>query len=218
MSNIFRVFYEPSELFEEQKTNPKWLFPLIIIIVVVTLSYILIHPIVNEYKLRMIEEKVEDEEQREQIEKGMKGSQSLILSLLQTVLSITVLILLQSLFLYITALICGGSINYKLSFSVVTHSNLIMALGSIITSLLIFLKKSIYAGLNFGVLLPETYTQTFIFALLHKLNFFSIWMVYIMGLGIAIVSDLKKKTVIPIVYILWIIWIVITSILQNVFV
>jgi len=217
LKNFLNIFTRPGEVFERLKDNPTWLIPLLVILIISALSYIPVHKIIIEYKLAEIENRVDDETQIEEIKSFLKSPLNMIISIIGVIVTIAVSIFLSSLVYYGVALLFGGQINYLLSLSVVTFANLITIPGSIITSLLIFFKKSIYAGFNLSLILPDGYMNGFTFTFLSQIDLFTVWSVYLCGLGISIVGNLKKKVIIPVFFFLWIIWLIVTSLIGTIF-
>jgi hypothetical protein len=215
MRDLYLIFIKPTEYFLKLKENPSWILSLSIVIVLIIIASAISYPVINEFKINMLKEKIDDEEQIKIIENRLEGKFNYFLSIVQFVVSAVVGILLQALIIYILALILGGTINYKMSFSLITNASLIMASGAVITSLFIYFKGSIYAGLNAGVFIENT--NSFLHRFLTSVELFNIWFVYIIGLGASIMADLKKNTTITLLFVLWIIWITIISIIQGIF-
>ena len=100
---------------------------------------------------------------------------------------------------------------------VVSLSSLIPVLGMVIKIPIILSKETMNVHFSLAPFMSDSAKDTFLYKFLMNTDFFNIWYIAVLCIGIAVVGGLKVKKVWPVVVILLIVWYLATAALGNLF-
>ena len=207
--NIMDVYFAPSKVFAALKEKPQWLTPLIIVLVVVALAAALtVNFSRDEIAARQEEALRERGLSEEEMERAMQftsGPVILISSAVSATIFTVVLMLLFAMIINLFIPLFGGESGYKTVFSVICFSSLVLVPSAILKLILIAITKSPYMTTSLVLLAPGLAKETFAYKLLAGLDFFVIWEMILVALGINITNGITKKNAYVLVFAIWII-------------
>jgi hypothetical protein len=125
-------------------------------------------------------------------------SQSSVSGLITTGILMFVSAVLMALIFFAIFKIMGGKGKFKAYLSVVVHSNIIIALYSLLLIPISYLTNDLHQSIpltSLATLVSAEDASPALLGLLVKLDIFVIWRYAVMGIGFAAVSKLKKNTV-----------------------
>jgi uncharacterized membrane protein YeiB len=124
-------------------------------------------------------------------------SQGSVSGLITTGVMMLVSAVLMALIFFAIFKIMGGKGKFKAYLSVVVHSNIIIALYSLLLIPIAYLTNDLHQTIpltSLATLVPADDVSPALLGLLVKLDIFAIWRYAVMGIGFAAVSQLKKRT------------------------
>ncbi len=231
------VITEPGETFTSVKISPKknyWLIPILIFIVISILSRYLVtndEEIYSEIKTKQTEavkkrldEAVKDgkmsqedaNSKMEQIEKGFNKSGPFfwISIILGPVVFIFVFLFLKGLVFWGALKVFKSPISYMQIITVLGLISIIDSIQVIIDSVIAIFTGRILANIGPILLFPKDSLNDTMSTFVAHFDLFNIWYFIVMGIGLAMIGNLKSKQTIPAVFVLWLIWVCLTSFLK----
>lgn len=225
------IFSAPAKLYTEiaiaPVQNSSWVVPYIFALCVALFSTI---TILSDQTLRSqalspqiqaIQERVDKGEiTQEQMDTATEfmesGSMMLITGSISALIMITIAVFgVPFIFWFVVKLFFKAQAGYKKLLEIYGLSTLIGILGSILTVLMIFLFNSILASPSGSLILIDSFDhKNMAHRFLASLNFFTIWQMVVLGIGVAKVSNKSINTGIGITMGLWLTWVIITLLLN----
>lgn len=113
----------------------------------------------------------------------------------------------------------GAELKFPTMLAIVTYSGLVHAIGTILAIVLLVapgLKPDQYnisnpSGTNIAYYLDPTTTNKFLYSLLSGVDVIAIWIVVLMGIGVASLSKVKRGTAIVTIALLYFAWKIVTG-------
>ncbi len=220
--SIWRVmawmFVEPSKSFCSLATKPRWLVPLIIIIVA-TLSQLLI---TNEIRMDDLERQVRSnssyssqEVQRRlsniEAQRGPNWHWSGILNGLAFIGAAKLAQVLPTAFLLWLGLqFATRRPRFLPVLAVVSLAFLVMIPEGIVNTVLSFLKGTTEISLGPAVFLPIAWKHSPLYNLCFQLDVFNIWIVALLMIGLPLATDVSRRLSVVTVGYLWLVWLLFT--------
>lgn len=208
MSKILDIFVAPTKVFTSLKQKPEWVLPFIILLVVVALSTIVTLTLTRDAIMAQQEEVMRQrgmsEEQIEQALKVTHGPVMAIVGGITAAIFMTIVLLLFAFIVNLLLPVFGGSGSFKPVFAVMCFSSLVLALGSILKLLLVIVTKSPFVTTSLALLVPNLDKASFLFKVLANVDFFVIWEMILVALGISITNGIKKQSAYVLVFLVWI--------------
>ena len=209
---IVNVFVEPKTTFRSINRHPDWIVPMIIILAVVVLFTTIIMPIVlpeqmEKQKTKMAEQGMSDEEIAKAMDVGQKVGK-IVGPISAGVMTIIYILAISGILLFCGNIILGGETTFKKVLSVVTYSSLIGSLGSLLILPLILTKKTMHVGFSLAVFMSSDAHDTPLYQFLSKIDFFAIWQIIVVGIGLSVIykfSTQKSITMVAVLYVLYIV-------------
>ncbi len=205
--NIMDIYFAPSKVFKAIKEKPRWIMPIIIVLVVVTVTAALtVHfsrdAIVARQEEAMIERGL-TEEQMEQARQFTSGPIIVISSAVGALFFTVVLLALFTLIVNLFIPLFSGESGFKTVFSVICYSALIAVPAAILKLILIGITKSPFVTTSLALLVPNLAKESFTYQLLSSFDFFVIWQMILVAMGINITNNVPKKNAYILIFIIW---------------
>ena len=154
----------------------------------------------------MIDEPPEaTEEQMERAQGFVSGPFLYISSAVGGVVFVAILLLLFAFVLNLFIPVFGGTGAFKTVFSVVTHAGLVKVLSAIVKVILVAVTKSVYVTTSLALLAPNMDRGAFGYQLLSGCDFFIIWEMILVSIGINITNNVSKKNAYILVFLIWVV-------------
>jgi len=204
------IFTNPSKVFNNLKLHPDWLLPILIILVFTIASAFLLKDLgMNEARQRILDSEQIPEEQKDVILERMEqgGAMQSVWTVGGSIVFIFISFSVVAGVFYLTgSFVFGGSTTYKTMFSVYAWGYMVSILESVIKIPLILVKNSLHVYTSLAVLFDPTESNTTLFKLANAIDVFSLWRVFLWGLGISIIykfSQAKSYGIVIFWYIIW---------------
>ncbi|MEA3431729.1 MAG: YIP1 family protein [candidate division WOR-3 bacterium] len=209
---IIGIFSRPTETFGSIDEKPDWLFPFLILIVVSILSLVITyHKVLLPEQIAKVTEMGNlTEEQLAKAREMMGGMRGILLSLVGIIITVPLFLFLKSGIFLVFSNILGGESTFRKVLSVSSWALLIEVTEIIVKTPIMFLKLSSQVITSLALFFPFLSYKSLTFKILNKFDFFTIWELALIGIGLSIVSKFSIKKGECIVFSLWIIWIIIS--------
>jgi hypothetical protein len=208
MGTIIDIYTAPKKVFVMLKEKAQWVKPFVIVLVVIALIAAFV---LNITRATLVVQQRETLEQRglseEQIEQAMKlskGPLALVGAAVGAAVVTAIILLLFALIINLFIPLFGGKSLYKTVFSVVCFSALIKVPAAVLKLILIAITKSPYVTTSLALLAPNLAKNSFGYQLLAGFDFFIIWEMILVALGISITNEIKQNYAYVLVFIIWI--------------
>ncbi len=209
MSKIVDIFMSPTKVFVAMKEKPEWITPFIIVIIVAALSAALTVSMTKESIIAQQEEVMRErgmtDEQIEQALKFSSGPLIVISSLIGAAIFIAVTLLLFAFLINLLIPVFGGMGAFKRVFSVVWFSALVMIPSALLKLILIAITRSPYVTTSLALFVPGLVRDSFGYKVLAGFDFFIIWEMILVSLGISITNEIERRNAFILVFLIWIV-------------
>ena len=207
MNRLFDVFSAPSRLFTNLKEKPKWIIPFIIVLVVIALAasstVVLTKDAIITRQEEMLKERGMNDEQIEQTRKFMQGPLPVVFGGISGAIFVGVLLLLFTVILNLFLPVFGGTSGFKSVLTVVSFSALIKVPSAILKIILMAITKSPFVTTSLALVASNLEKTSFVYQLLAGFDFFIIWEMILVAIGINIISGVKKQNAYVLVFLIW---------------
>ena len=208
MNRIINIFTAPTKVFTTLKEKPEWVTPFIIVLVVVALSAAITVSVTKEAIIAKQEEMMRERGMtEEQIEQALKVASGPVMVISSTIGAAVFIVIVLLVFAFLTNLLIplfGGTGAFKQVWSVVCFSALIKVPSAILKVILMAFTKSPYVTTSLALFVPGLAEDSFAYKALAGFDFFIIWEMVLVALGISITNEIEKKNAYTVVFLIWI--------------
>ncbi len=202
VSRITGVFFEPSRAFADIAARPRWIPPLLLILIV-SMSLMIVYTQRGGWRV-MIEQQMANSsrtsqmtpEQREQgIEMGVKWA-SMAVYIAPILIPVSFLIV-AGVLMGITALILSAPVRFSQVFAIVSYANLVGAIKGALVLVVLLMKNIGDFDLNNPVMFDPGYfmdpkeSSKFLYSLATSLDLFSFWTMLLIAIGLKAAAGKK---------------------------
>lgn len=190
LKNIVGVIFSPSKTFQSIKERPNILTPFVVIVVgMVAITIILSYRFSELIKITL------PGNMESSVTKIFTGIGLVIL-----VIGLGISWMFKTLLLWLTSQLFNAKVSFKHILSLVSYSSMILFLKNILELVLIFITKfdkikswsDIQFAFGLDMFISPQNTNPFLYALLSKINMFSIWFLIILIIGTSIICEFRK--------------------------
>jgi len=207
MAKVLNIFMAPTKVFTSLKEKPEWVTPFIIVLVVIaiaaTLTVGMTRKTIMAQQEEVFRERGMSDEQIEQAMKFISGPAAMITSAIAAAIFTAIILLIFAVVVNLFISPFGGKGAFKSVFSVVCFSSLIKIPAAILKLILIAITKSPYVTTSLALFVPNLAKTSFSYRLLAGFDFFIIWEIILVALGISITNEVEKKNAYILVFIIW---------------
>ncbi|HWR84295.1 MAG TPA: YIP1 family protein [Candidatus Deferrimicrobium sp.] len=191
LRGLAEVFYKPSALFARLKETPKILAPYVALAVLTFVFWWLVKDIFVQTLAQMPEfqERMKDMELTPQMEKWMGIGQAIQSSLVMLLIPLATALLAW----FWGNFVFAGRAGYRQILSVALYSEIVYAVGNLLTLPMILARKSMFVSMSLGALAPEKSFSSPLYIALSKLDVFLIWEFIVIGIGCSIIYGVSRN-------------------------
>ena len=219
-NKIIAVFTSPKKAFEAVAEKPDWLAPMIVSVLIgilfaLTVVPAVVMPATMEKTMEQMRDRGVTEDKIEEAMKFMAGPLPVVFGVVGVMLATPInLLIISGVFFGLSALF-GGKARFAQVFSAVTYSGLILSLGTILKGILMYVQHSMHAGTSLALILPEDMHESFLYRFLGQFDFFTLWQLWILSVGLAVIYRWKTAKPAGMVFGLWLLWALLSSVLGG---
>ncbi len=204
---ILDIYFAPSKVFAALREKPRWILPLAVVLVVVALTAVLTVNLAREEITMRQEEVMRDrgltEEQMDQARQFTSGPVAVISGALSAAIFTVILLLIFAVVTNLFVPLFGGESGFKKIFSVICFSSLVVIPSAILKLIMIAITKSPYVTTSLALFVPALARDSFMYQLLAGFDFFIIWEMILVSIGISITSGIARKNAYVLVFVIW---------------
>lgn len=178
---IVDVFVSPARLFDALREHPAWVGALGVMVVVSLASTVLIP---EELIRQAMMSQAPPEADPSDLE-GMLGFARTIQWVFAVLGPPLLTAVVAGLLVVVFNFVLGGQAPFKTLFASSAHALLIPTLGGLLTLPLVLQTGDVQTTLALHLLVPGLDTDTYLYRLLHGLNFFSLWCCGVLGIAVS---------------------------------
>ena len=201
------VFVSPGATFEAVRARVSvadWLVPLILVMIVGTVSVYMLTPLMDEMNAALKD----------------AGEHAQAIGRVSTVIGAAfgvaiMLFVIAAILLGLARLVLGGETTYRHVLAVSSYSSLVNIPSAIVTIPLMIAKESMEVQVGLGLLLPDSMAESFLAYFLNTLSVFSVWQYALTAIGLGIVSGISTKKAAIGVFVLFILYALGAAALQG---
>lgn len=190
----FRVFDEPTRVFRELATSPRYLVPLICVVVVAALyalatpAEVLVDQARDQIQPFIERGQITEEEAAQQIEGAASTGRRALMFAGGAIAGPIVLLVVAGVLTLIFNAMGTEPVGFKREFSIVLHANMVALAGTVLTVLLMLL-IDMRQPISLGFLFPED--SGFLYRYANQVTLFGAWDVFLLALGNTILTKAK---------------------------
>jgi hypothetical protein len=204
---LLDIYFAPSKVFAALRERTRWVLPLAIVLVVVALTAVLTVNLAREEITMRQEEVMRDrgltEEQMDQARQFTSGPVAVISGALSAAIFTVILLLIFAVVTNLFVPLFGGESGFKKIFSVICFSSLVVIPAAILKLIMIAITKSPYVTTSLALFVPALARDSFMYQLLAGFDFFIIWEMILVSIGISITSGIARKNAYVLVFVIW---------------
>ena len=212
---LVNVLHEPAAVFERIREKPRVLVPFLVIVVLLLAIAWLMRP-AYEQALRGMMAEMPSERAAQ-----MNPSRQTLFILIFTPINIFISLLIGAGLLWVLTSLTGSDARYRLLLSVLAHTYVTFVLMSVVVALIVFVRGSetvtsfrdLRPPIGLDLLAPGA--TGFLGALLNAINPFSIWGVWLTGVGVAVTHKIGRGTGLVVASIAFLVGASISALLQS---
>jgi hypothetical protein len=212
---LINVLHEPAAVFERIREKPRVLVPFLVIVVLLLAISWFLRP-VYEQALRGMMAEMPPERAA-----AVDPSRQTMFILIFTPINIFIGLLIGAGLLWVLTSLTGADARYRMLLSVLTHAYITFVLVSIVSALIVFVRgtetvtsfRDLRPPIGLDLLAPGA--SGFLGALLNAINPFSIWGVWLTGVGVAVTHRISRGTGIVVAAVAFLIGASISALLQS---
>jgi len=195
-SDFIGVIGNPAQTIGKIMEKKRWQAVLAVILLLTAIATFLTYPITKVEQAKFIRDsEMADKLSEEQLANLDKftPSQRLTGAMISLVLA-GLMIVVSAFFIYLFFKVAGSEGNYVHYFSGVVHASILdMFLGGILKSSLILMKKTMLIHTGLTMFFPGMDFRSLSFIVLAQFDFFSIWYLAALALGIAFFAKISPQ-------------------------
>lgn len=196
IGDVADVILSPGKTIANTMFKKKWVAVFILILVVSSLATYLTYPVTKSEQAKFIRNSELasrlSEEQLESLDKFTPAQR--LMGTLFPIPIMALTLVVAAFFIYLFFKIGGTEGTYMNFFSGVVHASVIdMVLGGILKAALVVSQKSIMVSTGLGLLSPASDFRNFGYLVLSQFDFFTLWYLVALALGIAGFAKIKPR-------------------------
>lgn len=196
------IITAPKETFQAVAAHPRWLGMLLLCTILVAFFAAL--PMTTEAgKEASLRQQVEQRESfgapvSDQEYEGLRRMLPFMPYFAAVTVAVSVLIatvIVAGIMFLIFNVIFGGERTFKQAYSVIVHAGIILTLGAVFTGPVNYFRGAVTSATNLAVLLPMVDPKTFAGRVLAGIDFFWIWYVLVLAIGLAVLYRRRTQPI-----------------------
>ena len=196
IERMLRTFHAPSETFAAMKHSHSWhdwFVPSLVVAVVTLISAVFLMPVMEQLSAEAMSQMMRDvPPEQQQMMEGMKGPLQVVGVIAAFFLVFLWLVVVGALLLLLSNFILGGNATFSQMMGVFAYASLIGVVQTVIVTPWIMTAESIEVYTGLGILLSGP-PSTFLSHLVAGIDFFTIWQIIILAIGMATMADLDSR-------------------------
>ncbi len=222
MQRLVQLFVKPSAAFAAVRQHPRWITPAIVVLLLTAgMTWYITPAIQKEQRERMTIQMEKRSIPQEQIDAAIERLDKPWMTYMMLgsaiVGSLLVILAMGGIWLLVAKSVLGGEARYAHMLEVVSLSMVIPTLGMLLKAPIIHYKETMNVHFSLATFMPDSARDSFLYKFLMNTDFFNVWFIAVLCIGIAVVSGLKVQKVWPVVVGLLVVWYLATAAIGGLF-
>ena len=217
LARLWGVITSPTRAFAYLRDNPTWLLPFLIVAIALTLFSWRVAPLsIEEGKKRIMQSERIPDEKKEEIIQKMEESQGANWKMLFVPIVFLLTLAVQAgVFYFGASLLLGGEGSFRQVFSTCSYANFVTIPALVIKAPLILAKNTLHIQTSLALVLPTEASKNLLYRFLGHFDFFQIWILILVSIGISEIYGFKLKKSAGMVFSWWLLWIILSLALSS---
>lgn len=187
------VFSAPTEAFESFKSNPTWVIPLILVVILGGVNGVLMGPYGAQAQVDMLETSTSlPPEAMEQIIANAQDSNPVTSFLGGAFVLGFVTLLTAAVAMFLGKFVFGGASTFLPIWGVTLLGELIQMLGGLLRMPLVWAKDTMFVSYGLASLMPGKDLTSIFYSLTYYCDFFWFWSAVVTGIGYAAIFGISR--------------------------
>jgi hypothetical protein len=209
-ARLVRVFYAPAQSFAAvlgRETAHDWLLPVLLTCLVGLAAHHLTLDIVANAEAPQIRRQLEqmDQERRQQYERSVEMLRAQGWAMIPVGL-FTSLVVVGGLLMVLARWPFGAEVGFRQMLVVKGYATLVVAVEWLARTALILATGNPLVHTGLGAFVPQAMEQTFAGKVLIGVNFFDLWQIGVLGIGLGTMASVPAKRAFFALLALWLLW------------
>jgi len=200
---IWGVFLSPKATFDAVKqsiSRADFIIPMVLILAVALGTRGVISPLEYDRQINALQQRTDltdDEKDRviERMDSWFEMSSAPTGYVIGLAANVAWLAIQAGVLMFMAIIVLGGSGTFWSALAVVCYAQLINVFGAMIKIPLIMHLQSLNVETGFALLLPSSIDGSLLYRYFHRLDLFTIWMIWVMGIGIATMFNIESRRI-----------------------
>jgi len=211
-TRLLRVFHDPGRSFSAivgRESANDWLLPVLLACLVGMAAHFLTVDLVADLESPAAREQMAEmsEAEREQYVQGMQMLRQHGWMMVPIGMFFS-LVVVAGVLLIFTRYLFDGEVSYRQMLAIKGYASMVLIPEWIVRTPLILAQETADVHTGPGAFVPAEMANSFFGKLLIGINLFDLWQIWIMGIGIAVMSRASAKKATLMLLILWALWII----------
>lgn len=211
LQRIINVFAAPGKCFAAVRANPRWIAPTVLVLLLSLIMTIYIMPAIQKEQHEKMVTQMEDRGMdQEQIDSAIEKMNTPVMKYVMfgsaVIGGLAGILVMAGLWLFVARTLLGGTTSFKHMLEVVSLSMLIPSVGMLLKAPIMRFKETMNVHFSLATFMPDSARETFLYKFLMNTDFFNLWYIAVLCIGIAVVAGLNVKKVWPVVAGLLVLW------------
>lgn len=208
IGRAIRVYTDPESAFAAVDRRPgTWWQPLVVLAILGGLSvYLIYDSVIQPEQLAVLERRFEGEEltrAREAIAGGVARNLAYVSGVIAPAVSAVVSALIAHL---IAAYLMSGKANFVRSLAVTSHALLVGVVESVVKVAMMLALSTSQVHFGPALFLDRPESPTFLYSLLAQIDLFTLWKIWLLAVGLAIVHRIGRSGLLWALAGIWALW------------
>jgi hypothetical protein len=198
LGTLVNIFVSPREAYEAIDRRPRWVLPLVLVVIAAMVAAIFITPMAMEEGMakqrdKLIEQRgMSPEEADRALAVGAKIGR-ITGPVMAPVGAVVAIVVVALVLLFLGNIVLGGASNFKKVFAMYTWTSLIGVLATIVKTPLMLSRGTVNVQTSLAAFLDPEQKGTFLYQLLARTDVFSLWELVLVCIGMAVVYRFTTK-------------------------
>ncbi len=219
LQRIWGILVSPRAVLESIRERPRLLGVLIVLAVLyLVVGILLTRPSINDQMDQIAKQGANmTAEQLEQTQSRTESIMPFAVPPGAVAYVFVTLFIVAAVLMLLANFVLGGSVKYKTMVAAIAHTSMVGIPASLVKVPLSIAKGTNKVQTSLAALLPSDAEETVLYRVLSQFDLFSLWMLGLNILAVAIVARIPTRKATVAMVVLWLVWSVIMVTLQSVF-
>lgn len=217
LSGVLKILFQPREVFASLRVKPNWVLPLVIFLALAVVVTIILYPTIHSEIIgNIINNPDLSEEQRTQVMEQVSGRITLAWVLIPGVAYQAIAFFaIAGVFFFVATILLAGEGRFVQMLSVAGLSLLVSVPEDLVKVPMMLAKKTMKIHTDLALFLPVSMEKSFLYNLFSQFDIFSLWKVYLISLGMAVLYKFSLKKSMTASFVVWMIYVVIAGVMGS---